>query len=434
MLRFIEWEIIFCIEMAKYIIAYIICFRQTIKKQYKTIVWSIVSSILFILISRNIMKIENAYICLLFIAVFALYRIIKDESTEKIWKTVIIVLNVTAVDAIMEKILSIFFETNMLSEECKIIIWDFISLACVGATLVWINIASRCFQFRMKQLSNNMVKISVILADICLCLCAMFMFKDSSGDKIYFILAIISFVGVFLLSSQIVKLLDFNNILSEKIVQKNLLNDIQREFYQNILKNEEEIRKYRHDMNNHFMIIQYYLKKNNINAAIDYIEKLERAFCSMSRTRFSVGNDVIDAISGYYLSLVDGFVNVKVNGFLCDELGIDDTELCTIYSNLLKNSIEELQKLNKLGRENLKLNIEFLMGKDFFRIKIINSSIKNEKFNGIKTPTSKKNKINHGIGLGSIKSVVDEQDGRFKLYHINDDVCADVTIPINGHD
>ena len=206
---------------------------------------------------------------------------------------------------------------------------------------------------------------------------------------------------------------------------------MQKDYYQSILRTEDETRKYRHDMNNHFMVIETYLKKNKLDEMEKYINGLKESFSKVSRKKYNVGNDVIDAISGYYLPLIDDFVDIDVHGYVPDEMDIDDINLCTIYSNLLKNAVEELQRLKLDENDNLKLKIDFVAGKDFFGIEIKNTAKENAHFDGIKTSTSKDDKKDHGIGLSNIKRALDKENGDITLSQIDGTVCADVIIPIS---
>ena len=139
---------------------------------------------------------------------------------------------------------------------------------------------------------------------------------------------------------------------------------------------------------------------------------------------------MIDAISGYYLQLSDDFADINVNGYVPDDIGIDDINLCTIYANLLKNAVEELQRLKSEGYNNLILKIDFRVGKNFFEISVKNTAKENIDFNGINTSTSKGDKSNHGIGLSNIKRAVEKENGNITLSQADGFVHADVIIPI----
>lgn len=97
---------------------------------------------------------------------------------------------------------------------------------------------------------------------------------------------------------------------------------------------------------------------------------------------------------------------------------------------MLKNAVEELEKLKEAGEKNLKLNIKFTKGNDFLQIKIENTIEKNHLFKGINTPTTKKDKSNHGIGLQSINHALEKEKGKLTIINMDNTVCADVIIPI----
>mgnify|MGYP005780732795 CR=1 FL=1 len=63
-------------------------------------------------------------------------------------------------------------------------------------------------------------------------------------------------------------------------------------------------------------------------------------------------------------------VEVSVTGCLTQEIAISDVELCTIFSNLIKNSVEELKK-NGEGKKYLKIKVS--SGQQAFKIEISNS-------------------------------------------------------------
>ena len=52
--------------------------------------------------------------------------------------------------------------------------------------------------------------------------------------------------------------------LKETIEQRQIMTEMQKQYYEGKLRDEEIIRKYRHDMINHFMVIKYYLNRDKI--------------------------------------------------------------------------------------------------------------------------------------------------------------------------
>ena len=427
MKQVIEWEVIYGLELLKYIMAYMISTKQGLECKKKTIAISFLISLITILSLRKFSVIDDVYILLLIIAVISLFACMKERISERVWRILVIFLSVTAIDSVMESVFGRFVKSNEIAAEHEILTWEVMILVCMAIVISINTLMKRC----KKSFAHELVQCAVIFADICLCMCASYVFQDAQESNFHFWLGALSFIGVVFLGSQIFIILEMNKALKDAVIQEKLLNGMQKDYYQSILRTEDETRKYRHDMNNHFMVIETYLKKNKLDEMEKYINGLKESFSKVSRKKYNVGNDVIDAISGYYLPLIDDFVDIDVHGYVPDEMDIDDINLCTIYSNLLKNAVEELQRLKLDENDNLKLKIDFVAGKDFFGIEIKNTAKENAHFDGIKTSTSKDDKKDHGIGLSNIKRALDKENGDITLSQIDGTVCADVIIPIS---
>ena len=422
--KIIEWEVIYGLEFLKYIVAYILSTGQGIVHRKKILVLSLITSIITVLSLRKIMVIDDVYIILLGISLISLFACMKERIVERIWRVLVIMMSVTTIDGVVEYLIMKYVFNEDLDSGYLIIVRNVI---IVGMIIIMFLINKYIVQ-RKNRYTYQSVRFAVIFAEVCLCMCATYVIEESEKSNYYFWLGILSLIGVALLGSRIFVILEMNKALKEAVNQEKLLNGM--EYYQSILRAEEETRKYRHDMNNHFMVIEGYLKKDKPDEAEKYIKSLKESCLNVSRKKYNVGNDVIDAISGYYLQLSDDFADINVNGYVPDDIGIDDINLCTIYANLLKNAVEELQRLKSEGYNNLILKIDFRVGKNFFEISVKNTAKENIDFNGINTSTSKGDKSNHGIGLSNIKRAVEKENGNITLSQADGFVHADVIIPI----
>ena len=102
---------------------------------------------------------------------------------------------------------------------------------------------------------------------------------------------------------------------------------------------------------------------------------------------------------------------MQVSGFVGETLEIDNVSLCSIYTNLLKNAIEELTRINA-GTKLLK--VEFMQGTQFLSIEIRNSLSGDSAKKSNLLETEKEDKRNHGIGLKNVKRTVKEYGGEFE--------------------
>lgn len=120
------------------------------------------------------------------------------------------------------------------------------------------------------------------------------------------------------------------------------------------------------------------------------------------------GNKVIDAVLATKKNSAEHKgINFYANGNIPDKCVIDDIDFTNIIGNLLDNAIEAAEKVEK-GNVSIVIKPQ----KKFIIIKVKNSYDGN-KNNELKT--TKKDKEYHGIGLKSIKRIVEKYQGEFEL-------------------
>lgn len=120
------------------------------------------------------------------------------------------------------------------------------------------------------------------------------------------------------------------------------------------------------------------------------------------------GNKVIDAVLATKKNSAEHKgINFYANGNIPDKCVIDDIDFTNIIGNLLDNAIESAEKV-----ENGNVSIVIKPQKKFIIIKVKNSYDGN-KNNELQT--TKKDKEYHGIGLKSIKRIVEKYQGEFEL-------------------
>ena len=430
MIQVLEWELIFCIEIINYYFAYRICTKQKINIKLMTgagVFFGAISVILNI----QLVPLKSYYILCSLVAISTLFLSGYQETiSNRIWQFLIIYMSVTSFDTLISKLPLKIYRNNMLSIEARTILWDCTSLVCI--------VVFALFRLKVKRYSCNRrfhrtklhVKSAVLLADFFLCMCATKLIAISDDDGRAKIFAVLAYLVIVYLGTQTINILELNNLINNIVEQERYANEIQREYYQTLLNNENETRSYRHDMMDHFAVIESYLKNQKYSEAEEYIRTLYKELEDIANKKYMVGNDVIDAISGHYLPLIEDYVDICINGKISDELDISSMDLCTIYSNLLKNAIDELQSFNTGFDGKLKLEINFIKGDRFLRLEVRNTSKSNALFNGITTPTSKADTINHGIGLSNILKALGDDNELISINQSDGWVCADVVIPI----
>ena len=192
----------------------------------------------------------------------------------------------------------------------------------------------------------------------------------------------------------------FENIslLMEKQVEQ------QVEHYKKINKLTDDLREFRHDYKNHMICLQSLLNNKQYNEALSYVKSITNQEILNSNKFFS-GNQIADAILTDKNELAQKN-NCKIifDGSVSDEISVSN--LCTILSNALDNSIEACSKID--SDETQIIDVKCVASE---LIQIIRISNPNPDNNAV-TETSKADRKNHGFGLSNIRRTVEKMDGQ----------------------
>lgn len=190
----------------------------------------------------------------------------------------------------------------------------------------------------------------------------------------------------------------FENIslLMEKQVEQ------QVEHYKKINKLTDDLREFRHDYKNHMICLQSLLNNKQYDEALSYVKSITNQEILDSNKFFS-GNQIADAILTDKNELAQKN-NCKIifDGSVSDEISVSN--LCTILSNALDNSIEACSKID--SDETQIIDVKCVASELIQIIRISNPNLDNNAV----TETSKADRKNHGFGLSNIRRTVERMD------------------------
>ena len=99
----------------------------------------------------------------------------------------------------------------------------------------------------------------------------------------------------------------------------------------------EQTKAFRHDIKNHLAVLDGLLKGGKLEEGREYLKKLESVSEALSFP-YQTGNPVVDILLGEKLALAVG-IETEVSLLLPSLCGIDDFDLCVLFSNALDNAI-----------------------------------------------------------------------------------------------
>lgn len=206
----------------------------------------------------------------------------------------------------------------------------------------------------------------------------------------------------------------------ENLLYKSML-DKQKEHYELLLNAENNTRKFRHDVSNHFSCVVGLLDEGKVDEAKNYLEEINGEI-SRDRYKAKTGNTIVDiVIKDLFAGRED--ICLKVKGGMPSNISITQMDMCILFSNLLKNAIEAVDKSQD---KVIDLEINNINGGIFINISNCYSGDIHFK-NGI--PITTKNKSHNGFGSQNIQNVVEKYDGTLKYKTENDKFIVEILLP-----
>lgn len=232
------------------------------------------------------------------------------------------------------------------------------------------------------------------------------------------LISLLTNLGVLYLTSYIAQ-------YSQTILENESLHQ-ERAYYTNMAQNQEEIRKLRHDLNNHLSIINGLLIANEIEEAKSYLSNLTIFAAGINRTFCT--NTLLNALlcTKYNLAIdnqIDTFFHIELN----DTLPLSDLDLCSLFGNSLDNAIEACLCIPTKAFRKLSLKVR--CKNNFLSFQLSNSIAKKAVLVSGKYLSTKKEPL-HGLGLSKITDIVKKYNGTHSIEQTDTEFILTVIIPI----
>lgn len=204
-------------------------------------------------------------------------------------------------------------------------------------------------------------------------------------------------------------------------------NKQQKDYFLTLLEREQEIKKFRHDIVDHLMVIQGLCTEGDTQIKI-YISNMLNDAEGKSYKQFDVGNDIVNVIINYYLIPMQEKCKIVVKGYIGELEAVSGVDLCVIVSNLVKNAVEASSDIQE---SKGKIHFFISEGNQYLNISVANTYEGKIVFDKKGIPqTNKKENCDHGFGIRNIKRTVEKYNGRCSIKVEGNWYIADIFIKL----
>ncbi|MBQ9983901.1 MAG: GHKL domain-containing protein [Lachnospiraceae bacterium] len=199
----------------------------------------------------------------------------------------------------------------------------------------------------------------------------------------------------------------------------------QVKYYRDVELLDKELRKFRHDIREHFICMEALMASGQEEKLRSYFEELKQDFSIQEQMYFS-GNEIVDAVLNCHLCHdCENDVQIEVYGELPKLHTVSDIDLCTLFSNLLSNAIKEANACKEI--KEAELVIRFMAGQQYVSITVINTA--REGFDMRQLPSGRMAR-NHGFGIQKVLEIVEKYNGNIEQTMEDGRVLIQVYLPI----
>jgi len=219
---------------------------------------------------------------------------------------------------------------------------------------------------------------------------------------------LVTVIAIFMLADAA---LIFSLRMAERSVRTQARNDMleeqaafQKDYYAELGTSYEQIRKMRHDIDNHLYTIQALLASSRTEDASDYVRELTSD--DSARVRFPVCENTV--VASFLEKKEKNFEKAGID-FECEismpsDTGVSNPDLICSIGNILDNAREACEGIDQ---PVVVLNVNYR--RPYLSIQCDNSAVKNAKPHNKRIP-----ELDRGLGLKILEDLADQYDGEFR--------------------
>lgn len=278
----------------------------------------------------------------------------------------------------------------------------------------------------MRHMKSELVKVIVDITIFILPLMNLFVSMHLLGQEgnIYSEITLLLFSYTFLLFFIIDQII-FSaraRLVSDTMKERLKLQQI---YYNDIQEYSNKMSRFRHDIKNHYAALAHLLDSGKTQQAREYLRHLTSESTNI-KPIINTGNNIVDFILNSKIKkAMENDIKVNCDIVIPPSLSISGVDISVILSNLTDNAIEACQKL----AENKNINIKMQIYKDNLFIDISNTYTGEVLLMDDSFISLKKNKTEHGLGIGNVKNIVAKNKGTIDIKYDNNTFNVSILLP-----
>lgn len=395
------------------------------EKKYLLIVWSGIYALFAIILNRiNIFSYINS---ILFILMIVLIQMLVYKM--KVWLSFLLTIIYSVILAAID-FMTAYFTAFLLDAEAGYLL-HVQSLERVLCILL----SKSLLLFIITTLRNLFQKIPIFVKKYVMIMCiysiflliSLFLMVELNMDKRNTEIELL--LTFFFVASILIEVIMFYFVIkmgeSYQEKQKVELIEMKNNMLQKSLDETEQAfklwRSSVHDYKNNVIALTQLAEDGNIEEIRKYLSR-ENKLIDRKMFYIRTGNSVVDTIINTKQNSAEKKgITFAVNAAIPEKCNISELDIANILGNLIDNAIEA-----SVNEREPYIDLVIKQEKQFILIKIIN------KYSGEfskEMETTKQKKMFHGIGIVSIKSIVDKYEGEFLIRKQGNEVIAEILIP-----
>lgn len=223
----------------------------------------------------------------------------------------------------------------------------------------------------------------------------------------------------------------YNRVLSEKAAAEYELSEL-KAAAESVSRRDEEVRKLhesirriKHDMRNHLMVIASYLNGSDTAAAKEYASEILDKLNAV-HSYIETGNSLMNHILNEKLNLARGkglAVKAEIENLSFSRM--DSIDFSALLSNILDNAIEASEK-----ESSPEIVVQISRRRDYETILVKNRTARSVLADNPGLASSKTEKTAHGLGVPQIRAICEKYGGMCDFYEDDGYFCVSSFIPV----